>query len=135
MTPFQGLVKVKELLNSEDKWVKSVFAKTNEAYSVQANHPNAVAWCLRGAIQHVMGLKTTGSYQEREVAELMFIGTPKSYRSSDKFNSIATFNNAYSTTFSKLHKMLDKAIAIAAEDEFKNKVLVVVTKPARVRKL
>lgn len=44
-------MKVHELLSSPDKWTKGAYARNDAGYAVPATDPEAVSFCLLGAIQ------------------------------------------------------------------------------------
>ena len=43
-------MKVKELLSDESKWCQGPIARSLSGRSVSYNNPNAVCWCLWGAL-------------------------------------------------------------------------------------
>lgn len=43
-------MKVKNLLSNPDKWTQGEFARTHNGFGVSYSHPDAVRWCLLGAI-------------------------------------------------------------------------------------
>lgn len=43
-------MKVKELLTDESKWTKGVYARTAEGHRADSSKPEAVVFCLLGAI-------------------------------------------------------------------------------------
>lgn len=47
--------RVKRLLDSPYKWTKGADARTKDGDSVVQSHPDAVCWCLSGAIMHCYG--------------------------------------------------------------------------------
>lgn len=49
----QILREVRELLSVEDRWTKGARARDEVGRPVRAEHPNAVAWCVEGAVAKV----------------------------------------------------------------------------------
>ncbi len=43
-------MKIHQLLETPDKWTQGAFARLPDGKAVKSNHPNAVCWCLIGAI-------------------------------------------------------------------------------------
>lgn len=47
--------RVKKLLNSPYKWTKGADARTKDGHPVVQSDPDAVCWCITGAITHCYG--------------------------------------------------------------------------------
>jgi hypothetical protein len=48
-------MQVKELPTDESKWTKGAYARDSEGYGVPPSSPDAVSWCLMGAVEHCYG--------------------------------------------------------------------------------
>lgn len=53
MKPSEFLVKVKEKIDTPDKWAKGTFAVDENGRSIDASSPNACRFCIYGALDRV----------------------------------------------------------------------------------
>jgi hypothetical protein len=106
-------MKVLDLLKTEKQWIKYYLGKTKAGEHVAGNHPDAVKWCLLGAIQKCYtGLQVKPSRYEWAVNRLMkaIRALHPEYRKITFTSSIIPdFNNIHTTTFRRIRRVLKKA--------------------------
>jgi hypothetical protein len=59
-------MKVRELLDSEEKWTKRLYARDASGASVSPNDDKAVCWCLIGAIRYCYPDRVHGVFERVE---------------------------------------------------------------------
>jgi hypothetical protein len=105
MNKLESLEKTKALLSSPDKWTKGAMAHDANRNSVGWGHPDAVCWCLSGALAHVCG-----GINERWSKGLWALSN--AIRPADAAGvSIAIWNDNIGRTYDDVINILDKAIA------------------------
>lgn len=52
-------MKIKELLDKQEKWTKGAMARDKNGQSVASYHKKAICWCLNGALNHCYPFKTS----------------------------------------------------------------------------
>ena len=104
MTILEYLLKIKELLLSEDRWTKGDLARNSSDELVMYSSVEACKWCLTGATCRVTAGESL-SYHLTYAALLEQITFMFPY----KF--IAEFNDNPLTQFSDVQLVLDQAIA------------------------
>ena len=58
-------MKVKELLDSSDKWTQGTDAEKRDGQETHPDDPEAACWCLLGAIEKCYPVEERGSIYER----------------------------------------------------------------------
>ena len=53
MTPLETLKAARELISDESAWCRRAFARNSKGDSVRSNAPDAVQFCVKGAIYNV----------------------------------------------------------------------------------
>ena len=89
-------MKAYELLDSPEKWTKGVMARDANGEHVLHDSPNAVCWCMLGAIERC--LNAGGAARVRDVLEARGLG-----------RSISGFND--STDYETMLSVLKEADA------------------------
>lgn len=96
------IMKVKALLNSPKKWIRGAFARNDNGCVCSVSSPGATQWCLVGAVRRCY------SDPERRVA--VTDALLKAIESVRGFSQGAPiFNDAHSTTFADIKKVLEIA--------------------------
>lgn len=71
-TPLEILDCAIELLRDPSHWTKGSFARNAEGENVGVRHPEAVTWCMLGAIDHCTPMSQhTGQLVERQVGKVL----------------------------------------------------------------
>jgi len=99
----QTLVKVRELLSNPEHWTKHALAKDKNMGKVYPKDPNAVCWCLVGAIEHF-------SEDEDEINQVIYFLSDKI---PPQYSTIADFNDSEEIKHSNVLHILDKALGNA----------------------
>ena len=95
-------MKVRELLDSPEKWIKGALARDKNGNKVLSQDENAIQWCLVGAIVKCQGyVYYTDMAVKIERAITKCIEQP--------FNNLVDFNNDENTTFEDIQKVLELA--------------------------
>lgn len=89
-------MKVKDLLDSEEKWCQGQYAREIDGASIGPTDPDARQWCLDGAI-----LRCYPDSRERlavydRVSRIIEVG-------------VVIFNDAPGRTFAEIRKVIEKA--------------------------
>jgi len=92
-------MKIQELLTDESKWCKGAVSRTTSEVSLSADHPDAVSWCLLGAIVKCYPATTT-QYQIR-CRLLEHLGLTAE-------DTLVGFNDRASTTFNDILDLCKK---------------------------
>lgn len=89
-------MKVSELLNDSSRWIKGEYARNSTGKEVDEYSPEAVCFCLHGAIQRCYPhFNTCQEVVAKVKAEIFPI-------------TITSFNDAPSTTFSDIQTLVTK---------------------------
>jgi len=98
-------MKILELLTSGKCWCKNDLAKTKRGEATMPYHHDAAQWCLIGAIERCYpnDYYTTHHKIEEAIVECY----PEA--EFDNYDLVVQFNNAKSTTFRKIRRVLRKA--------------------------
>lgn len=110
-----------DLLSKPGSWIKEVRAKTADEYIVSPTNPDAVKFCLGGAVMHVLGDEMwTGWWSSTEdpvglrfhklAIERGFVGDEWSY-------PFVEFNNDLDTTHEDMMLFLKEALNEAETEE------------------
>jgi hypothetical protein len=99
-------MKLLQLLNTSKRWCKGYLAKTENGIPTMPNNSDAVKWCLIGAVQKCYGDHRCENVEEK-IKEAIRSEFPKITFSD--WNTIVEFNNAPTTSFRKLRRVLKKA--------------------------
>ena len=91
---------VKELLSSPDKWTQNAFARDAYAVSLNACNPDAVCWCLSGAI--------LTTYEDEDIEEVWCKLTEVIRRRSGH-RDVVGFNDSHQTTFKEIRAVIEEA--------------------------
>lgn len=118
-TTLENLVSVRELLTPESSWTKDMPAKDKYNNSIMCIDPNAVCWCLSGALFKTISDKFfVGNFHYDEFlstqSELLNV-ISKSYEFTNSFNRIADFNDSRDTTHRDVLNVIDLAIENATK--------------------
>jgi hypothetical protein len=97
-------MKIKELLVSEDKWARKGFAFDKDDRMVFGASPDAVKWCLLGAVGKCYQGAEGEAVRELLTAELTTKDTPE----HDLPGSISQWNDNPKTTFADVRKLVEK---------------------------
>jgi hypothetical protein len=95
-------MKLKELLSSPDKWIQGHYALDAEGDVIDAQDPDAVCFCLQGAIRRCYNdgkepYRFTDEYKGVKSRILHEIGEP-----------ITTWNDAPERTFEDIKQLVEK---------------------------
>lgn len=88
-------MKMRQLLNTPDKWVQNSYARDSQGASVPEGSPSAVSFCLIGAAN-----RCYPGYTERE-------GVFKRIRAAIGRSVITEFNDSPGRTFSEIQTLLN----------------------------
>lgn len=94
-------MKIKELLNSPEKWTQSAYAKDAVGDSCSSTEPQAVCWCLLGAIHRC--------YPEPKESDKVWRKILAAITLESHFVSISSFNDNEETTFEQVRDILEMA--------------------------
>lgn len=94
-------MKVRELLSDKSKWTKRAYARNAKGEKIESWNPDAVCFCLKGAINRC--------YQDSTEHALVADKVENAIARKDGFNiGIACFNDRESTTFSDIKKLVEE---------------------------
>lgn len=113
---------VAELLNDPSKWTREAYARNANGEAITARSPDAVCWCLTGALLRVFSTADTryGSrdLQLAEAEEKLYEALRtepdwEKYRADrrkdrDVFN-LAAWNDAFGRTFADVRRLVEQA--------------------------
>ena len=103
MTEHELYLGTKAVLDSPKKWTKFEYARDKDGYEVESDDQSAVCFCLVGAINHVAkGKGIDGGYRPTALKNVIV---------GNGFIYITAFNDADSTTYEDVIRVLDEAIA------------------------
>lgn len=96
-------MKVKELLDSPDKWTKGAFARTVTGDQRFPNNKHASCWCLYGAI-----LKCCENQDSNEVYSKVsdYIQNTLGIHTPPCINALVSFNDREETTFEDIKQLI-----------------------------
>ena len=97
----QVLRAARELLSDPARWTKGAWAEDGAGMEVSPVSPNAVCWCVEGALMRVSGVEVVTAVGFALEALANVVG------------DIAWYNDAATTQFSDILTALDRAIALA----------------------
>lgn len=87
-------MKVKDLLTTEETWVKRGYAKTDRGYNTYPTSNNAASWCLRGAIIYCYPVDETLQIFERVRAKIRI--------------KLTEWNDAPTRTFAEVRQLIEE---------------------------
>jgi hypothetical protein len=90
---------LQELFTDESRWTKDAFARNAKGKARGPLEPDAVRWCLMGALDFCYGPKSRQQATLRRKIE-----TSPSYHTG-----IAQFNDSTETTFADIRKVIEEA--------------------------
>ncbi len=94
-------MKIKDLLNSPDKWIQHCYAKKKNGKLVHPAKPEAYCFCLRGAL-----IQCYANMQEKNVAENKLL---KVVAENTLHTGLIAFNDSPETTFEDIRRILEIA--------------------------
>jgi hypothetical protein len=99
-------MKVSELLDTPDKWTQWWFARDKGGRAVEANDPEAVCYCLMGAVKRCYGDNPAEKFQA--TANL---GAAIAKRAGIKpyFGLVSVWNDAPGRTFAEVQEVVREA--------------------------
>lgn len=104
MTIVEVLRAVRELLSVPERWTQGAFARQEDKTQVNAEDPEAVCFCIRGAIHRV----AVNHYEEaRAACKLLEEGVPE----YSKAWGLSGYNDSRSTTHADMLELIDGVIA------------------------
>lgn len=95
-------MKIQKLLNTEKRWCRGAEARDIHGTPVSPQSPEAVQWCLLGAINKCYG-SYTNDYDK------IFDRLRNTIEAPRKIFGVANFNDRASTTFADIQKLIEKA--------------------------
>lgn len=111
MTVHDTLTRARALIAQPETWTQNAYARDSDGTPIVSNSPDAVCWCLTGAIYRVI---TPGSY----------LGNPDYLAATDALSDalpahvtsedLTVWNDTPRRTHQQILNLLDRAIAKAA---------------------
>ncbi len=80
-------MKIKQLLSKKSRWCKRMFAQDQNGVAVSSGSPDAVSWCLLGAVN-----KCYEHGEAHSALRKLIQALPKGFDSLSQFNDTVTFN-------------------------------------------
>ena len=106
------LEETRELLSDPERWTKDGFARDGDDQPTHWADPNAVCWCLGGAISRV---SAEHKVESREAFQAIYMALEKfnaKNRRGIKVISLSEFNDLHTITHSDVLALLTSAIII-----------------------
>ncbi len=95
-------MKIRELFSSPAKWTKANFAVKADGTSTTAENPEAVCWCLYGAVN-----KCYGKTEDNGHAVLQLMGRHLKDKGMRESGSVIGFNDDEDTTFEMVRNLVN----------------------------
>lgn len=105
------LRELRKLLEDPRRWTKGTFARNIEGFEVSASNPDAVCWCLEGAIAKIVGDEIAASDEGSIFYTPLFNVIAACLSTAEiEGSGIAGFNDAEDTTHQDVLNLLDGAL-------------------------
>lgn len=105
----ERLKEIEDLLSVPERWTKGYYAKTASGLNVSADNPQAVCWCIYGAIEKVCTRHSEeDKYLMRCIGEAITIKRQKIYT----WRGLDSFNDSPATKHADILEVLEKAIEL-----------------------
>ena len=105
MKPSEILEKAADLLEPEGSWTKNHYALTKDNAEVSWNDPEAICFCVEGAISRIAGGRTNGLVARRFLQDVIR-------------KDIVCWNDAAARTQPEVVRALREAAHLAKEQEY-----------------
>ena len=108
MSALEELKAVRELLSAPARWTRGVYARNEQGLAVDPHDPEAVCWCLYGAMIYIVGDSNKRFAVHLDAAEDA-INVLSGFISAI---SVADWQDAPDRTHAEVLDALDRAIAV-----------------------
>jgi hypothetical protein len=99
-------MKVSDVLTDGSKWTKGRYGEDVNGENCGSRSPNAIRWCLAGALLKACGENVDIEFSSRYEALRSAVGNIKN---SKYYGTLSTFNDDTKTTFEDIKKVLELA--------------------------
>lgn len=99
-------MKVKDFLNSPEKWTRGVLAKGKFKRSINPESEEACSWCLLGAIIKCYDNDLEKMKAKNKIHQVLLT---MGYIIQDSFDAIVIFNDESTTTFEEIRLVIEEA--------------------------
>ena len=116
-TAVQTINGMLDLLDGPEKWIRHVSAKDGNGYEVNPHHPEAVSWCLAGALAVVFDFKETMLSRPSWAQDVIdFLGKRAAFDSErEGIMPLPVYNDEVCRDYEDMRMFLKRALLEAEE--------------------